>query len=106
MRIIKNIKQNPYQTLFRLSLFLFSTCFLAQLFISNKYAVKTGELNQILCNKGSLHQEITGLEYRDSVLSSLERARKNATKLGFVNMESSLLTIGSVVVASLPDNRP
>jgi hypothetical protein len=106
MKMIENIKQNPYRTLFKLSLFLFSTCFFAQLFISNKYAVKTGELNQILCNKRSLDQEITGLEYRDSILSSLERVRKTAIELGFVNTESSILTIGPVVVASLPDNRP
>jgi hypothetical protein len=98
-------KTKIFKGLFRLSLFLFVFSFLSQYFLCNKNALKNGALQETLVEKENLQKEIASLEYADSRLSSLYSIEQRAADLGFVPMSDSLLTVGPVVVASLPSSQ-
>jgi len=92
------------QAFFRSSLALFVLSFLFQLVVSSKFAVKNGDLNDLMSTKTTLKKEISQLEYEDSLLSSLERIETDALALGYVAMSSKAKTIESPRLAVLNSN--
>jgi len=98
-KIPRNIK--IIRTAFKVSLAIFCLSFVAQFYLSNRYAGKSSSLKDRLAEISVLKKEIVQLEYRNLQLSSLRRVEQEALKLGFVGMVDDLMIIGPVTVATL-----
>ncbi|HOM77744.1 MAG TPA: hypothetical protein PLT50_00860 [bacterium] len=106
VRVLKNTNQlstTPKKFL-KVSLALFIFSFLLQLFVSSKYAVKNVDLQALSKEKNKISKEVAQLEYENSLLSSLERVETEALSLGFISMNSRVLTISPPKLASLKAN--
>ncbi len=93
-----------YKIIAKASCLFFVACFLGQFIMGNRYAVKNEVLQESLEKKMRLEREIALLEHRNSLISSLSAVEERALEMGFVSMEASVMRIGPVVVAALPDN--
>jgi hypothetical protein len=101
---IQPAEKSKIKSVFKASLFLFVISFLLQLFVSNRFAVKNGDLQSFISQKTQLEKDLAQLEYENSLLSSLERVEQEASKIGYIAMSAELRTIGPVMVASLKAN--
>ena len=97
----KDVNIKTLRKFFRVSVVTFCVCFIVQLYLSNRYAIKNDVLQNCLVDRSFLNKELAKLSYKDSLLSSLDRIESEAIQLGFVKMDQNLLVIGPVAVASL-----
>ncbi len=84
-----------------LSLVIFITSLLVQMYISNTTALKGKDFQHLHEEKAVLEKELALLKYEDSRLSSLEFVEIKAAQLGFVEMTEPLLSVSSPSLASL-----
>ncbi len=83
------------------SLVIFITSLLVQMYISNTTALKGKDFQNLHEEKAKLEKELALLKYEDSRLSSLEFVEIRAVQLGFVEMTEPLLSVSSPSLASL-----
>ncbi|MFC1756072.1 hypothetical protein ACFLZK_01650 [Patescibacteria group bacterium] len=84
-----------------LTLVIFITSLLTQMYISNATALKSKDFRYLHEQKAQLEREMALLQYEDSRLSSLEYVEVRAVELGFKEMTESLNTITPPTLASL-----
>jgi len=84
-----------------LSLGIFLSSLLVQMYISNTTALKGKDFQLLHQEKAKLEKELALLKYEDSRLSSLEFVEVRAVQLGFVEMTEPLLSVSSPSLASL-----
>lgn len=100
MNLQKEKKLNWCKVLFFSTLILFLVTLSAQIFLTNKLALKSKELKQLADRKQELQKSISKLEYEDSQLSSLSAIEQRAHLLGFVEMKDPIGTIQHATVAA------
>jgi len=89
-----NIKsQNPYKIILSLSFATLILSLFAQMYLTNKLAVKGSELTDLENQKQELQRSISKLEFDNSVLSSLSNVETRAVALGFVKQSNGILAI-------------
>ncbi len=93
--------QKICKRIFIMSLVIFISSLLVQMYISNATALKSKDFKNLHEEKAQLEKEMALLKYEDSQLSSLEYVEVRATELGFQEMTESLLTIAPPTLASL-----
>ena len=67
--------------------------FFAQLYFSNRLAIKGLELARLNIEKMTLDKEVSALEYEKSQLASISAVEERSKSLGFVAMTSPLQVI-------------
>jgi len=72
---------------------IFALALGVKLFLCGFLAVKNGELKDTFIARDYLKKEISDLNYESSRLSRMEFIEERARKIGFVEMEESLLSL-------------
>jgi len=80
---------------------VFISSLLLQLFVSNKTALKSVEIANLLEEKVKLEKQISALVLEDSELSSLTYIEDRAREAGFVNMSHVISVIPTTVDTSV-----
>lgn len=83
------------KTLTRVSFFLLCVSLTAQIVITNKYAVKGGEMAALLTQQENLEEEISELKLQISKASSLAYIATQAQEMGFQEYNQSMAVISS-----------
>lgn len=102
--VINKLPKKFGKALCILCFFVLTISFLAQLYISNTYAVKSSEMVLLMNKQNELEREVSKLQLAVSEVSSLTNIEQNAHKLGFVEMQnpvSVVITASTVAVATL-----
>ncbi|MFC1722146.1 hypothetical protein ACFL0C_00685 [Patescibacteria group bacterium] len=97
----KTNKQKLYKYICMFSFFLFASCLLLQVYISNTTALKGKDFRQYQQKKSELEKEIALLQFEDANLSSLEYVENKALSMGFSPLTEPLYPIISPALASL-----
>lgn len=77
----------------------FVATLLAQVVVSNKFAVKGAELSYLLERQKTLEKEIYASELKISQLASLSFVEKQAAKLGFGQVSGNIVYLESPTFA-------
>ena len=100
-RKMKRTPNNICKKVSIISLVIFVSCLLTQMYVSNATALKSRDFRYLHEEKAQLEKEMALLKYEDSRLSSLEYVEVRAIELGFLEMTESLQTITPPSLASL-----
>lgn len=100
-RSMKKGKSLAIQKFFKLSLAILVLSSLTQLVVCCTFTVKGEDYQALLTQKSKLEKDILSLEYENSLLSSLERVEKEATKMGYSPLKTHPLMIETPKLASL-----
>lgn len=104
LNVSKSMKRGTsliIQRFFKLSLVVLVLSILTQLVVCCAFTVKGEDYQALLAQKSRLQKEILSLEYENSLLSSLERVEKEATKMGYSPLKTHPLVIETPKLASL-----
>ena len=81
------------KTIFNISIVVCVVSIGAKLYCSNELAVKNQQLKDASTPQAQLQTEVTDLAFVDSSLSSMSSIEQAATKLGFIDMKDSLVSL-------------
>lgn len=99
---IKFKKDKVCKACTKVSFLLLTVSLFLQVVITNKYAIKGGEMAELQDNQFFLEKEVSLLKLEISEVSSLALIEESSRSLGFVDYNEPIAVISSSQFAALP----
>ncbi len=94
---------NVFSILYFLSISLFFVSLIIQVYLSNKYTIKSDDIVSLETKKIALEQEISKLEQETTAISSLSKIESKALVLGFIKSSVPLSVVSTPPLAAVPN---
>jgi cell division protein FtsL len=90
---MKTKSEKLFKFIFAFSVVLFVCSFSAKFYFCSNLTTKNTHFDKVSYKKKQLEEEISRLESENSFLSSISRVENRAKELGFIPMESNVISL-------------